>query len=115
MVFKCELCGEEFKTAQGLAGHRQFKHGHQAIKDDTKLLLAMNAILRGEDMVEVPIRHGVHPSIVLEAAGWISKLAGNRLATVQDLEELEKQLRELKKWVIMLGLRIMALESLLQR
>jgi hypothetical protein len=23
----CEICGEEFETSQGLAGHKQFKHG----------------------------------------------------------------------------------------
>jgi len=115
MSFRCELCGEEFKTAQGLAGHRQFKHGHQMIKDDMKLLLAMDAILRGEDMVEIPIKHRVHPSVVLEASGWINELSRNRLVTSHDLEELKSELKELKKCIIMLGLRVMALESFHER
>lgn len=26
----CELCGKEFRTTQGLRGHKTFKHGHHA-------------------------------------------------------------------------------------
>jgi len=113
--YRCELCGKEFKTMQGLSGHKMFKHGNRAAEGDEKLLIAMDAILNGEKMVEIPIRYRMHPSTVLEAAKWISELAENKLATARDLEELKAELRELKKWVIMLGFRVVALEALLER
>jgi hypothetical protein len=57
-MVKCDLCGKEFKDAQGLAGHMRFKHGESSNEgnQETKLpmkTMPVDALIRELELPEL--------------------------------------------------------------
>jgi choline kinase len=50
-MIRCEICGSFFKTAQGLAGHKRFRHGTHGLADE------MGTGLTGKELHRKTINH----------------------------------------------------------
>lgn len=52
MSIKCEICGKEFKTSQGLRGHKTFVHQMSATQDPPARLATEQELIEVEDPVK---------------------------------------------------------------
>ena len=85
MIYKCSECQREFKSAQGLAGHQQFKHAGQ--------------------LAQLVGKHAQHNgSAAIAAQGAAEQLAAEQLeqlvlACLSMLEEVQLRLERLEQLV----------------
>ena len=95
-MVKCEECGKEFKTSQGLAGHRQLAHRASLSEESTALVkLGPKEIVPPEEALRhIRLQDGDYKSGFIDGMGTLIMAARyNQLLAASQAEVLSSQLR----------------------
>ena len=94
----CELCGKEFRTTQGLRGHKTFKHGIRA--DHGRLAVLLDRFVRTD---ETKSELESDNSRLTESEDELGNIVSRVTKIEYTILELEKTLERLGKYMALLA------------